>query len=92
MNSKNKHLKHIQDWASVEMRGKYKTAIQTEKENQYNLVTRVNHHTSMLWKEWREDKIKNITGFVHINTGNCWLLMIKSFKRSQEKLIEQNKG
>lgn len=80
-----RNIQHIKDWASVYYYGQYKTAILWEKPL-YSVVTRVNYLTALLWLEWRNKQVNDgRKGFVVLPNKPNWLVMVRTFRRMQDK-------
>ena len=81
-------IQHIKDWATVYYYGLYKTVILWEKPL-YSVVTRVNYSTACLWLEWRNKQVNDgRKGFVQLPNKPNWLVMVRSFRRMQEKKMK----
>lgn len=81
-----KSIENIKAWAEVYYRPLYKTAIiGREMPSSYCIVTRVNHHTATLWLKYRNERVNRTKGFVDLPDKPNWLVMIRNFRRGQDK-------
>lgn len=94
-----KHIKMAKDWVEVYHREKYKTAIVYLDRNEngeiivdklfYQIVTKVNYLTACLWLEWRNKQVNDARkGFVQLPNKPNWLVMVRNFRRMQERKIK----
>jgi len=84
MNQLTRHIQLIHSKS-----GQYKTVLNTN-ETLYNVVTRVNYLTAILWIEYINKiiKVKNHPNILPIPKIN-WMYMIKSYRRSLEKRLSE---
>lgn len=83
-----KRIQHIKDWVAVYHYGQYKTAI-LEEPPLYSVVTRVNYLTACLWLQYRNAKVNDgRKGFVELPNKPNWLVMVRNFRRMQDKKMK----
>lgn len=77
------------DWVEVYHRDKYKTAIPDENPIFYHVVTKVNYLTACLWLQYRNAKVNDgRKGFVQLPDKPNWLVMVRNFRRMQDKKMK----
>ena len=77
-------------WAAAYHAPQYKTAIHGEQDYLYHVVTRVNHHTAAIWLAYQKSATKGKKGFIELPDKPNWMVMTKSFRREQDKLLKQS--
>lgn len=84
-----KKIKMAKDWVEVYHRDKFKTAIiGREIPHTYDVVTKVNYLTASLWLKVRNEKVNDgRKGFVQLPDKPNWLVMVRNFRRKQDRMI-----
>lgn len=85
-----KHVKDIKGGVEIWNRPNHKTAIDATGQpyNAYYVVTKQTYITACLWLDHRNKTVGGKKGFIELPAKPNWLVLTRSFRRDQDKLMK----